>query len=93
MIRVFASHLERGEYTGWWIGLIIGFAIVVVVVIVVAAILTFASRIADQAREATAAVDEARQTTAALWDVQRMNQSANTLLETARGAAQALRER
>lgn len=70
-------------YDGWWIGLGIGFAIVVVVVVLVAAILTYASRIADQALSGIELMDEARAGTLSVWRLQQTNVSVTGIWKAA----------
>lgn len=78
------------SYTGWWVGLTLGFLVVVVVVLVVAAILTFASRVARQAETASFALAEVGELTAPLGDVADINRSAIAILEAAKTARGAL---
>lgn len=76
--------------TGWYVGLIAGFATVVVVVIIVGIVLTLASRIADSARAAGNALPAVRDQTTALQGVQGVNASAISILRSARAARAAL---
>ena len=78
--------LADGSSSDWWLGLSIGFAIVVVVVIVVAVILSYASRIGDQAGRALGGLEEVRDGTAPLWEVRKTNNAAVAILEAARSA-------
>jgi uncharacterized membrane protein len=78
------------EYTGWWVGLTLGFIVVVVVVVVVAILLNLAARIADDAKGATGALPVVREQTDALQDVGRINDSAISILRSARAARKAL---
>lgn len=78
------------EYTGWWVGLTLGFIVVVVVVVVVAILLNLAARIADDAQGATDALPVVREQTDALQDVGRINDSAISILRSARAARKAL---
>ncbi len=72
-------------YTDWYIGFSLAFIVIVVVVIIVGTILTFASRIADQARTAAGAVDVVRaQTTSLDTGVGQVNDSAIRILHMAR---------
>jgi len=75
---------------GFYLGLSIGFAVVVVVVIVVAALLTFASRIGDQAEIAAGALEQVRTNTAALPEVETTNEHALAILAGAKAARGAL---
>ncbi|MGH2706637.1 MAG: hypothetical protein ACRDJ4_16580 [Actinomycetota bacterium] len=77
-----AEHVNgQGHMFGWYVGFAVAFAIIVVVVIVVAAILTLARRIEVQATQAIAALDEGRVNTLPLWDVQKVEQSARSILD------------
>ncbi|MGI8593024.1 MAG: hypothetical protein ACR2ML_01400 [Solirubrobacteraceae bacterium] len=78
------------SYTGWWVGLTLGFLVVVVVVLLVSVLLTAASRIADQAGVAGDALESVREQTDALGSVGTVNQSAVAILEAARAARGAL---
>lgn len=72
-------------YSDWYIGLSVSFIVIVVVVVVVAVILTSATRIGDQAREAAAGVDTVRaQTTSLKTGVAQVNESAVRILHMAR---------
>lgn len=75
---------------GWYLGLVIGFAVVAVVVVVVATILTLAARIARQADLATEALDVGRVNTLPLWDVQKTNNAVRAIIQAARTARGAL---
>ncbi len=81
------------DYTGWYVGLAIGFLIVVVVVILVAMILMQASRIGNQALEGIDRMDEARISTLAVWDLQKINTSATAIWRGAEAAREALVQR
>jgi hypothetical protein len=81
-----AAHTAGSPHLGWYVGLIIGFAVVLVVVVAVASILTSASRINDQARQAIEAVDLARERTGALWDASRIRRHAGALLDELRAS-------
>ncbi len=87
---VFAEHMAGSFHTGWWVGLVIGFAVVVVVVAVVAALLTYASRIGDGAGEARDALDAARQGMTPLSRLEGASQTARVALAAARSARGAL---
>jgi hypothetical protein len=67
------------SFTGWWISIGIGFAVVVVVVILVSFILTYAARILDQAIEGIWRMDMARANTVSVWRVQDINLSVTGL--------------
>lgn len=82
--------IVAAEYAGWWIGLSLGFLAVVILVAVVGIVLTLASRIADNAHAATAALPLVRDQTDALQDVGRVNESAISILRSARAARKAL---
>ncbi len=75
---------------GFYLGLAIGFGIVVVVVAVVAVLLTFASRIADQAGTAAGALEQVRANTAALPEAETTNEHALAILGAAKAARGAL---
>ena len=81
------------SYTGWYVGLGIGFLIVVVVVILVATILSQASRIGHQALDGIAEMDQAREGSLSIWDLQEINQSASGLWRAAEAARQIMTER
>ena len=74
------------SFTGWWISVGIGFAVVVVVVILVAMILTYAARIRDQALEGIERMDMARSNTLPVWRIQEINVSATEIWRTAEKA-------
>ena len=78
------------QYTGWWVGLGLGFIVVAVVVFIVAILLTLAARIAHNARAATVALPVVRDQTEALKDVGKINESAISILRSARAARKAL---
>ncbi len=78
------------EYTEWYVGLGVGFIVVAVVVVIVAILITLAARIARDAHEATEALPLVRDQTAALQDVGRINESAISILRSARAARKAL---
>jgi len=82
--------IPGSEYTGWWVGLSLGFLAVVILVVVVAVILTLAARIADNAQAATTALPLVRDQTDALQDVGRVNESAISILRSTRAARKAL---
>jgi hypothetical protein len=84
-----AAHTAGSPHFGWYLGLILGFAIVVVVVIVVASIITSASRINEQAHAAIRVVDAARERTDPLWETTRIRRNAEALREAARSAGRA----
>lgn len=77
-------------YTGWWVGLILGFIVVVVVVVIVAILLNLAAHIADDAQTATEALPVVRDRTDALRDVGSINASAIAILRSTRAARKAL---
>ena len=74
----------------WYLGLTIGFVVVVVVVLVVAVILTYASKIVDQAVLANEGLEDVRAGTAPLWEVRKTNSAAAAILEAARTARTAV---
>jgi len=77
-------------YTGWYIGLGIGFLIVVVVVILVGMILSQASRIGHQALDGIELMDEARDASLPVWDLQLVNVSITSIWRSAENARQLL---
>ena len=77
-------------YTGWYIGLGIGFLIVTVVVILVGMILSQASRIGHQALDGIELMDEARDASLPVWDLQQINVSATGIWRSAEKARQLL---
>ncbi len=87
------QSIESQSYTGWYIGLITGFAIVVVVVILVGTILMYASRIADQAKDGIGRMDEARATTLPIWELQDLNVSATGIWKAVESTRPVLEEK
>lgn len=85
-MTVFAEHMAGSLHTGWWVGLVIGFAVVVVIVIVVAALLTYASRLGEGTGEAFDAFDSARQHMEPLARLDGASQTAGLALAAAREA-------
>lgn len=83
---------EFGELNvgGWWIGLIVGSALVVVVVAAVAALLVLASKINEQVGAAVRELEMTRSTTQPLVDLGRTNTLLQNILSGARAARQAL---
>lgn len=75
---------------GWWVGLIIGCALVVVVVAVVAALLVLAAKISEQVRTAVDELEATRVTTAPLAELGRTNGLLQSILDGARTARKAL---
>ncbi len=78
--------INSETYTGWYVGLGIGFLIVVVVVILVGMILAQASRIGHQALDGIELMDEARDATLPVWDLQLINVSATSIWKAAERA-------
>ena len=76
------------SYTGWYVGLGIGFLIVTVVVILVGMILSQASRIGHQALDGIELMDEAREASLSVWDLQVMNTQASSIWRNAESARQ-----
>ncbi len=90
-MMVLAEQVGRStEYTGWYVGLTIGFVIVSVVVVLVATILTLAARIGSQARTGMEAMDEARAATLPVWEIQQINASATAIWRAAESARRLL---
>ena len=79
-------------YTGWYIGMGVGFTVVVIVVIIVALILSQAARIGRQAREGIELMDEARESTLMVWDMQKINVSSTASWRSAENARRILTE-
>lgn len=79
-------RLAGSANSDWYLGLTLGFVIVTVVVIVVAVILTYASRISDQAALANEGLEEVRTGTAPLWEVRKTNVAGVAILGAARTA-------
>jgi hypothetical protein len=77
-------------YTGWYVGLGVGFTIVVVVVILVGMILSQASRIGHQALDGIELMDEARDASLPVWDLQLVNVSATSIWKAAERARKTL---
>jgi CHASE1-domain containing sensor protein len=90
-MMVLAEQVGRStEYTGWYVGLAIGFVIVSVVVVLVATILTLAARIGSQARTGIEAMEEARAATASVWEIQKINVSTTAIWRAAESARKLL---
>lgn len=68
--------------SGWYIGWVVGVAVVLVAAVLLLAIIALGRRIARQAQDITQALDGARANTDALYDVARTN---HALDRTARG--------
>jgi len=90
-----AQQSSSGDplYTGWYVGIGVGFIVVVVVVILVAMILMQASRIGNQALEGIERMDEARESSLAVWDMQQINASFSAIWRSAERARMILTER
>jgi len=80
-------------YTGWYIGIAIGFLIVTVVVILVGMILSQAARIGHQALDGIELMDEARDASLPVWDLQLINVSATSIWRSAENARKLLMEK
>ena len=74
----------------WYLGLTIGFVLVTVVVIVVAVILSYASRIAEQAWVANEGLEDVRERTKPLAAVRQTNASGLAILAAAKTAREAV---
>lgn len=81
---------QQENLTGWWIGFIVGIALVVVVVALLVLIIRAAGDIADVAENATAALVDARDRTEVLWQVATTNEVAGDILAGAQQARKAL---
>lgn len=75
---------------GWYLGLIIGFALVVVVVIIVGMLLALTSRISARAGESAEVLEGTLSTTAPIEELKRTNSTLQSILRGARSARQAL---
>lgn len=84
------TMVVAAQSTGWWVGLVLGFAVVAVVVVLVAMLLMLVGRIADNAREASVELPAVRDQTDALRQVPHINESAVSVLRSARAARKAL---
>jgi hypothetical protein len=82
--------INSETYTGWYVGLGVGFLIVVVVVILVGMILAQASRIGHQALDGIELMDEARDASLPVWDLQQINVSATGIWKAAENARKTL---
>jgi hypothetical protein len=80
------------DYTGWYVGLGVGFTVVIVVVIIVAIILLQAARIGRQAREGIQLMDETREATLTVWGLQEINGSLTSVWRSAESARKILTE-
>ena len=87
-----APQIGREDYTGWYVGLGVGFLVVVVVVIIVAFILMQAARIGRQAREGIELMDEAREATLSVWKMQKLNSAASSIWKSATSARKVLED-
>lgn len=76
--------------TSYYVGLGLGFVIVVVVVVLVALILTFSSRLADQAHGAADVMATVRENTDMLTELQTTSEHANAILAVLQGARGAI---
>ena len=73
-----------GASTGWWIGLVLGIAVIAVAAMIVIAIVMLARRIAAQARGAVDGVEVVRSQTDELAGIARINDSGARILHSAR---------
>jgi hypothetical protein len=80
------------SYTGWYVGLGVGFTIVTVVVILVGMILSQASRIGHQALDGIELMDDARDASLPVWDLQLINVSATSIWRSAEKARNLITE-
>ena len=94
MRRVALLAQVKGDelYTGWYVGIGVGFLVVVVVVILVAMILMQAARIGNQALEGIERMDEARESSLGVWDMRTINASFTKIWRSAEAARKILRE-
>lgn len=84
------NEFGEPQLGGWWVGLIIGLAVVLVVVVVVSVLLVLAARINAQARAATQQLEATRSTTQPLAELAHTNATLQSILRGARAARQAL---
>ncbi|MGH3766344.1 MAG: hypothetical protein ACRDS0_16355 [Pseudonocardiaceae bacterium] len=84
------NDLGQPQLGGWWAGLIIGLVVVVVVVIVVTALLVLASRINGHVRAAVRELEATQSTTQPLVELDRTNNTLQSILRGARSARKAL---
>lgn len=75
---------------GWWTGLVIGFVLVVAVVVVVGTLLALASQIGRQARQAVGLLGKTSAATQPLVELNRTNQTLQSIIRGAVAARQAL---
>ena len=73
-----------GASTGWYIGLVLGIAVVAVAAAIVITIVLLANRISAQARTAVAGVEQVREQTTGLAGIGRINDSGVRILHSAR---------
>lgn len=83
-------ELGDPQLAGWWTGLIIGLVVVVAVVVVVSVLLILAARINSQARAAVRQLETIQGTTQPLAELNRTNETLQSILRGARAARQAL---
>lgn len=87
------DYVTRGDsYTGWYIGISVGFIVVIVVVILVSMILMQAQRITAQALEGIDLMDDAREASLSIWDMQHINASSTKIWRSAEEARHILQE-
>jgi uncharacterized membrane protein len=77
--------------TSFYVGLSLGFLVVVVVVVLVAAIITFATRVGDQAHAAADVLETVRGNTDVLKEIRATGEHATAILSVLRSARGALR--
>lgn len=78
---------------GWWLGTVIGVAVVVIVAAVAVTLIWLATRITKQAGMAAQAIDAAEANTRALWRVGAVNDKAVAILQGTVLAREALEGR
>lgn len=83
---------DERSLAGWYVGIVIGFAVVLVVVVIVAFILDAAAKIRRQAGMAADALDQAQVNTLPLWAVADTNRAARAILEGAIRAREAVEQ-
>jgi hypothetical protein len=73
-----------GASTGWWVGLVIGIAVIAIAAAIVITIVVLARGISEQARGAVDGVEKVRAQTDSLAGVDRVNDSGVRILHSAR---------
>lgn len=85
-----APRFGEPDVSGWFLGLLIGFAVVLAVVIVVGMVLALVTRIGSEARTALQELETARHNTQPLHQLETTNQTLRSILAGARAARRTL---